>query len=73
MSYGVDVPFVQNRSPHHDMCSFITGKVSRGTTLGNELCFRRATHLCGNGVLEVGEGCDDGNALGGQRRGAQAL
>ena len=65
MSYGTDVPFAHKGEPVHEMCGFIARQVeaSRGTI--QEACFElTAASICGNGALEAGEQCDDGNHEG---------
>lgn len=44
-----------------DVANFQTGTFASGWTLNVVTAFAQ----CGNGILEPGEGCDDGNAVGG--------
>ena len=64
MAYGQDVPFVANGAPA-DMCAFLSMRIREDEASLGESCLPPATSECGNGVLETGEGCDDGNRRGG--------
>ena len=68
MSYGNDVPFVQNGEPYADLCTYIASRVLEGETsaTGGDMCMAPAGEVvCGNAMLEVGEECDDGNLQSG--------
>ena len=68
MSYSADIPFASNGDPT-DMCAFIESRVAQSNVAGAEggrvECFPPADSACGNGLLEAGEICDDGNVRGG--------